>query len=126
MKYPITTSDAPSPLGSESQGASAARFVFVSAQLGRDPQTGALVDGGAAAQAARAVANVQAVLADVGLTLEDVTTTTVWLTDMADLPSVDDVLAERFGRPAPARTCVAVSALPLAGARVQIDCVACR
>ena len=123
--YSIRTDDAPAPNGSYSQGASAARYVFVSAQLPQDPRSGALVDASVGAQAALCLRNVEAVLADIDLTLADACELTVYLTDLGDLAIVDEVLAERIPRPYPARTVVGAASLPL-GASVQISCIACR
>lgn len=123
--YSITSKGAPMPLGTCSQGTSAARFVFVSAQLPIDPKTGERVPGGIGQQTACCLKNVAAVLSELDLTLSDVTKTTVYLADLADFDAMDEVYAERFTRPAPARTCLGASSLPL-GALVQIEAIACR
>lgn len=123
--YAITSKGAPSPLGASSQGTSAARFVFVSAQLPIDPATGTRVPGGVGQQTARCIQNVEAILAELDLTLADVTKTTVQLTSLDDFEAMDEVYAERFGRPAPARTVFEVRALP-GNARVQVEAIACR
>lgn len=123
--YAITTTEAHPPLGVSSQGTSAARFVFVSAQLPIDPSSGEFVPGGVGQQTACCIKNVVAVLNELDLTLADVTKTTVYLVDLDDFEAMDEVYAERFMRPAPARTCVGVSQLPC-GARVQIEAIACR
>lgn len=123
--YSIFTPEAPLPDGAYSQGASAARFVFVSAQLPRDPATGAMLDGSVGAQAALCVRSMAAVLQETGLGLEDVCSMGLYLLDTADQRAVDEVLAERMPKPWPARTCIVVAGLP-EGARVQMDCVACR
>ncbi len=123
--YTIHAENAPKPTGSYSQGTSAARYVFVSSQLPIDPSTGELIEASLGAQVARCIANVEAVLRDVDLTLEDVCLLHVWLTDLADLSIVDEVLAERIARPYPARSVIGVSALPL-DAPVQIEAIACR
>ncbi len=123
--YAIRSERAPKPTGSYSQGTSAARYVFVSAQLPIDPATGRPIEASLGAQVAQCVRNVEAVLSDVDLTLEDVCLIHVWLTDLADLDIVDEVLAERIKRPYPARSVIGASALPL-GAPVQIEAIACR
>lgn len=123
--YSISTPHAPRPDGAYSQGSSAARYVFVSAQGPEDPATGQLVDGSIGVQTVRAFRNMVAVLEDAGLGVEAVTKVTLWLTDLDDLPAVDEVLAERFEKPYPARSVCEVSRLPK-GARLQIECVACR
>lgn len=123
--YAISTTEAPGALGTCSQGTSAARFVFVSAQLPVDPAAGELVAGGIAEQTACCIRNIAAVLAELDLTLADVTKTTVQLVDLGDFEEMDEAYATRFSRPAPARSCMQVQALPF-GARVQIDAIACR
>lgn len=123
--YAMTTTEAPRALGCASQGTSAARFVFVSAQLPVDPATGELVPGGIGQQTARCIRNVEAVLASLDLGLSDVTKTTVQLVSLDDFELMDEVYAERFSRPAPARTVTQVAGIPC-GARVQIEAIACR
>lgn len=123
--YAISTPNAPRALGTASQGTSAARFVFVSGQLPIDPVTSEPVPGGIGQQTARCIRNVEAVLANLELTLSDVTKTTVYLTSLDDFELMDEVYAERFPKPVPARTCVEVRALP-GGAKVEIEAIACR
>lgn len=123
--YSIFTPNAPVPDGAYSQGSSAARYVFVSAQLPRDPASGEMLDGSVGAQAALCVRSMEGVLAEVDLGLEDICAMTLYLTSLADQRAVDEVLAERLPKPWPARSCVAVAELPQ-GAKVQMDCVACR
>jgi 2-iminobutanoate/2-iminopropanoate deaminase len=89
-------------------------------QVGIDPATGTLVDGGVAAQTRQAMANVAAVLGDCGATLSDVAKTTVFLLDMGEFPVMNEVYAEAFGGHRPARSAVAVAALPM-GARVEVE-----
>lgn len=125
MTYGIHTSGAPAARGAYSQGAAAARYIYVSGQVGADPETGELVSGDVAEQTSRAISNAEAVLAETKLTLEDVVKATVFLADLDDLPAVDAVWHERFHAPRPARTCVEVSRLR-GGARVEVECVACR
>lgn len=98
-------------------------LVFVSGQLPISPATGKLIEGDAAAQAHQSIANIEAVLAVSGLSLDDVLKCTVFLTDMADFPAVNEVYASYFDAPAPARSAFAVVALP-AGARVEIEAIA--
>ena len=123
--YSITTDAAPKPLGASSQGTTAARFVFVSAQLPVDPETGERVPGGIGQQTARCIRNVEAVLSELELSLSDVTKTTVYLTNLDEFEAMDEVYGERFHKPVPARTCGGVVALP-EGAHVQIEAIACR
>jgi 2-iminobutanoate/2-iminopropanoate deaminase len=88
--------------------------------VGIDPATGSLVDGDVAAQTRQALANVVAVLGDCGASLGDVAKTTVFLLDMGDFPMMNEVYADAFAGHRPARSTVAVAALPL-GARVEIE-----
>lgn len=122
--YSILTPQAPRPDGPFSQGSSAARYLFVSAQGPFEPD-GTPIDGSIGTQTVRVVRNIEAVLADVGLGIDSVCKLTVLLVDLDDLPTVDEVLAERLQKPFPARTCMQVAALPR-GARINIECVACR
>ncbi len=126
MKYAINTTTAPESIGPYSQGTTAGRLVFASGQLPisvDDPH--ALVEGGIAEQTERVITIIEAILAEVGCTLEDVAQTTVYLASIDDLDAMNEVYAKRFVTPAPARNVVAVSALPM-GALVEMDCVACR
>ncbi|MCI6273860.1 MAG: Rid family detoxifying hydrolase [Coriobacteriaceae bacterium] len=125
MKYAINAAQAPDAYGSCSQGTTAGRFVYASGQLpvGRDGKT--IVGDSVATQVSHVIDNIEAILAEVGCSLSDVAQTTVYLTRIEDFDAMDRVFAKRFPQPAPARSVVAVSALPL-GALVEMDCVACR
>ena len=92
-------------------------------QLGLDPGTGALVDGGVAEQTDRALRNVTAILDAAGVSLDRVVKTTVFLADMADFSAMNDVYATHFSAPFPARSTVAVKSLPK-GALVEIEAIA--
>jgi 2-iminobutanoate/2-iminopropanoate deaminase len=98
-------------------------FFYLSGQVAQDPATGQLIEGDAAAQTTRILANIQAVLKSVDRDLSHVVKTTVFLTDMADYAAMNAVYARGFDPPYPARSAIAVKALPL-GARVEIECVA--
>ena len=119
----IHTPHAPTPIAPYSQGMAGAGLVFPAGTLGLDPLTGALVEGGAAAEARQAIANLAAILDAAGSGLDRVLKTTVFLVDMADFPAVNEVYRAAFPEPYPARTAIAVQALPLNG-RVEIECVA--
>jgi 2-iminobutanoate/2-iminopropanoate deaminase len=119
----IRTGAAPAAIGPYSQAIAAAGFVFTAGQLGIDPQTGELVDGGVAAQADRALENLAVVLGAAGTSLARVVKTTIFLADMQDFAAVNEVYAKRFPDAPPARSTVAVAALPKGG-RVEIECVA--
>jgi 2-iminobutanoate/2-iminopropanoate deaminase len=124
MKTRITAAGAPAAIGPYSQAISAGYFVFCAGQLGLDPTTGELVEG-VEAQADRALRNVGAVLAADGLGFADVVKTTVFVVDMADFATVNTVYARFFPEPFPARSTVAVAALPRGG-RVEIEVIAHR
>ena len=121
----IRSDRAPAPIGPYSQAIGTHDIVFCSGQIPIDPTTGKLVEGDVAAQAARALDNVSAVLEAANLGLGDVVKTTLFLVDMGDFAAVNAVYGERLGDAAPARSTVAVAGLPL-GARVEIDAIALR
>ncbi len=123
MKTIIATNKAPAALGPYSQAVRSGNTIYVSGQIGIDPATGSLVSDDVQAQAAQALANLEAVLAEAGAAPADVTKTTVFLADMNDFPAVNEIYAKTFTDNPPARSCVAVAALPK-GARVEIDAVA--
>lgn len=110
-------------LGPYSDAIRSGGFVFVSGQLGLDPSTGALIGPGAAEQARQALENIQSILNAAGLTLDDVVKASVYLTDMRDFKAVNEVYAQFFTPPYPARCCVQVAALP-AQAAVEIEVMA--
>jgi len=111
------------PVGPFSQAIQIADFIFLSGQVGQDPENGRLVEGGLEQQARQIFSNVSAVLEAAGKSLADVVRVGVFLTDMADFAALNAVYAQYFEQPYPARTTVAVAALPL-GATVEIDIVA--
>ncbi len=100
--------------------------VYLSGQVGQDLSTGKLIAGDVAAQTEQVLQNIATVLVGVGSSLDEVLKVNVYLVDMADFAAMNEVYARRFSQPYPARTAVAVAALPL-GARVEIEVVArCR
>ena len=123
-KIVIATTNAPGAIGPYSQGWTVGDFVYTSGQIPVDPASGE-VPAGIAAQAEQSCKNVAAILEAAGATLEGVVKTTCFLADMGDFAAFNEVYAERFGTPAPARSVVAVADIPL-GALVEMDCVACR
>jgi 2-iminobutanoate/2-iminopropanoate deaminase len=125
MKRTIVTEGAPRAIGPYSQAVQADGLVFISGQIGLDPSSGRLVGPGVGEQAERCLSNLEAVLAAAGLSLSNVVKTTVFLTDMSEFKEVNEVYASRFTSDPPARSTVAVSALPL-GARVEIEALAVR
>ncbi len=120
----ISTIGAPAAIGPYSQAIGSDGFLFCSGQLGLEPTTGELADG-VEAQAERALRNLEAVLDAAGLTMADVVKTTIFLVDIADFGAVNAVYARHMPDPPPARSTVAVAALPK-GARVEIEAIAHR
>lgn len=120
---PVATPGAPEAIGPYSQAVRWGDLVFASGQIGLDPGTGRLVEGGAAVQARRCLDNLAAVLEAAGSSLTLCLKVTVFLADMGDYPAVNEVYAEAFGGARPARAAVQVSGLPK-GALVEMDAVA--
>ena len=123
MKRRIETDFAPKPVGPYSQGIEWDGWVWCAGMVGLDPRSGQLVEGGVAAETERALRNLEAVLDAAGASFADVVKTTVFLADIADFTSVNEVYARFFPDPPPARSTFAVAALPR-GARVEIEAVA--
>lgn len=113
------------PLAPYSPGIRHGKLVFTSGQVGLDPATGKLVEGGVAAQARQVMINVQKVLAAAGCTMDDVIKCTVFMTDMSDYGAINEVYGEFFTDNPPARSAVAVAGLPI-GALVEIEAIAIR
>jgi len=120
----ISTNQAPAAIGPYSQAVAAGDFVYLSGQLGVDPQTG-LLEEGVCAQFQRAVENMKAILKEAGLDISRVVKTTVFLKDMNDFAAVNEIYAAHFVHPYPARSCVQVAALPK-GALVEIEAICVR
>jgi 2-iminobutanoate/2-iminopropanoate deaminase len=120
---PVATDGAPRAIGPYSQGIASGGLVYTAGQTPLDPATGDLVAGGVSEQTARALANIRAILDAAGSGMALVVKTTVFLTDMADFPAMNAAYAAAFGEHRPARSTVAVKALPR-GARVEIEAVA--
>ena len=119
----VATPNAPRAIGPYSQATQAAGLLFTAGQVGFDPSTGELVDGGIAEQTERVLQNIRAILQAGGLDMANVVKTTVFLVDMADFAAMNAVYARAFGDHRPARSTVAVAALPR-GARVEIEAIA--
>ncbi|MBQ7709286.1 MAG: glycosyltransferase [Bacteroidales bacterium] len=121
---PISTEKAPAAIGPYSQAIdSGTGLIFVSGQLPIDPATGAFPEGGVKEQTRQSLTNAAAILAAAGLSLKNVVKTTVFLADMADFAAMNEVYAQFFLAPFPARSAVAVKTLPK-GALVEIECIA--
>ena len=121
---PVTPSG-PRRLGPYSVAAEAGGFVFVSGQVALDPVSGERSPDDVALQARRVLDNIRAILADMSLTTEDVVKTTIFLVDIDDFATVNEVYATYFGDEPPARSTVAVAALP-GGFLVEIEVIAAR
>jgi 2-iminobutanoate/2-iminopropanoate deaminase len=117
---PVPTPSAPGAVGPYSPAVRAGDWLALAGQVGIDPSTGTLVEGDVAAQTRQALANVAAVLGDCGASLGDVAKTTVFLVDMGDFPVMNEVYADAFAGHRPARSTIAVAALPLE-ARVEVE-----
>jgi 2-iminobutanoate/2-iminopropanoate deaminase len=122
-KRALATTGAPQAIGPYAQGVVAGGLVFLSGQIALDPERGRLADGSIEEETRRVLTNLRAVLAADGLDLDALVRTTVYLTDLADFPRVNQVYAEFFQEPFPARATVQVAALPR-GARIEIDGIA--
>jgi 2-iminobutanoate/2-iminopropanoate deaminase len=123
MRTVVQTSAAPAAIGPYSQAIRSGDLVITAGQVGIEPGSGEIVDGGAAEQAERALRNLTAILDTAGTSPERVIKTTVFLADMADFATVNEVYARHFSAPFPARSTVAVAGLPK-GALVEIEAIA--
>lgn len=124
MKQPITTNKAPAVIGTYSQAIRAAGTVYVSGQIPLDPATGQLVAGDIRAQIHQVFRNLAAVAEAAGLGLESAVKVNVYLTDLSNFAAVNEIMAEYFPQPFPARAAIGVSALPR-GAAVEADAILC-
>ena len=122
-KEVLTSSKAPKAVGPYSLGIRSGGFLFLSGQLGLDPESGEFVEGGVEAQTRQALINIKSVLQDAGSDLSDVVKTSVFLSDIADFPKMNAVYAEFFENSHPARSTMAVGALPKLGL-VEIEVIA--
>jgi 2-iminobutanoate/2-iminopropanoate deaminase len=119
----VATGGAPRAIGPYSQAVRIGNLLFCSGQIPLDPATGDLVTGDIATQTHRVFANLKAVLDAAGAGFDAVARTTVYLADMADFAAMNQVYAEYFTHPAPARSTIQAAALPK-NARVEIDVIA--
>ncbi len=119
----VSTKEAPAAVGPYSQGIVLDGWVWTAGQVALDPATMKLVGSDAAAQAERALRNVEAILQAAGSGLDRAVKVTVYLKNMDDFAAVNEVYAGFFGETPPARACVEVARLPLGGL-VEIDAVA--
>ena len=122
MKKVISTKDAPQAIGPYSQAIAANGFLFISGQLGVTP-SGEFAGADVKSQAQRSLQNLQAILSEAGLGFESVVKTMIFLADIADFAAVNEIYAEFFKEPYPARSTVAVKTLPKGGL-VEIELIA--
>ena len=123
MKQVISTENAPGAIGPYSQAIKAGNMIFCSGQIPIDPATGEFVSQDVTEQTEQVFANLKAVLAAAGATLEDVVKTTVFLADMGEFAAMNDVYSRHFVDNKPARATVQAARLPR-DARVEIECIA--
>lgn len=119
----IKTEKAPAAIGPYSQAVQAGGLLFCSGQIPLDPATGAMVEGDVAVQAGQVMRNIAAVLEAAGTGFDRVIKTTIFLADMADFATVNEIYGNRFGDHKPARSTIAVKGLPR-GALLEIEVVA--
>ncbi|TVR15297.1 MAG: RidA family protein [Planctomycetota bacterium] len=122
MRTPIATQEAPAAIGPYSQAMQCAGLLWISGQLGLDPSSGAMVDGGVAAETKQALANLAAICAASGTSLHKAVRCTIYCTDLADFATINACYQDALSEPYPARACVQVAALPKGGL-VEIDAV---
>jgi len=122
-KQAVSSAEAPRALGPYSQAVRWGNLLFLSGQVGIDPETGKLVEGGVEAQARQVFKNIAAILAAVGLDFSCLLKTTVFLKDMAHFKTLNGIYGSHVPEPYPARSALAVRELPL-GAEVEIEAIA--
>jgi 2-iminobutanoate/2-iminopropanoate deaminase len=122
-KKHVETVHAPKPIGPYSQGVISGGFLFASGQIPLDPETNEVVQGDISVQTEQALKNLMAVLTAAKMGPENVVKTTVYLSDMADFPKMNEVYARHLGKQPPARTTIQAAALPR-GVKVEIDVIA--
>ena len=123
MKKIISTSEAPAAIGPYSQAVRVGSTIYCAGQIPLDPKSGQIVSGDMAAQTRRVLDNIAAVLKAEGATFENVVKTTIFLTDLGDFQTVNEIYGSYFKQQPPARSTVQVSALPK-GANVEIEVIA--
>ena len=123
-KKAITTPKAKT-IGPYSAAIESGEIVFISGQIPLDPLAGKLVEGDIAAQTRQSLENLKTILGAAGLTFAHVVKTTIFLTSMGDFAAVNDVYKTYMAEPYPARSTIAVAALPM-GAKVEIEMIAAR
>ena len=123
MRQAVSTPKAPKAIGPYSQAVRSGTLLFLSGQIPIDPATGSMIDGDITAQTHRVLQNLGEVLAAAGASFDHVVRTTIYLADMSDFGTVNEIYGTYFSQPAPARATVQAARLPK-DARVEIDCIA--
>jgi len=123
MKTIISTSEAPAAIGPYSQAVRSGKFLFCSGQIPLDPKTGKIIAGDIATQTRRVLDNITAILKAEGLAFDSIVKTTIFLTDLGDFQTVNEIYGSHFRQEPPARSTVQVSALPK-GANIEIEVIA--
>ena len=121
----INTNKAPKAIGPYSQAIEANRLVITSGQLPIDPATGEFAPGGIKEQTRQSLTNAKAILEEAGISMANVMKTTVFLSDMNNFAAMNEVYAEFFSEPFPARSAIAVKTLPK-NALVEVECIAAK
>lgn len=119
----ISTEKAPGAIGPYSQGVRAGEWLYISGQIPIDPATGEVIRGDIAAQTERVLRNAAAILEAAGASLSDVVKVTIYVADLKDFSSINEVYGQYFTSNPPARVCVEVSGLPR-GAGLEVEMVA--
>ena len=123
MKDVISTNNAPAAIGPYSQAISVNGMLYTSGQIPIDPKTGNLVDGGITEQTVRVLENLNGVLQAAGASFDKVVKTTVFIKNMGDFATVNEIYGTYFKAPYPARSCVEVARLPK-DVLIEIECIA--
>lgn len=122
-KFCFKTAKGPKAIGPYCTAVLYGDTVYMSGVIGVNPETGKPAEGGTLAQAKQVFENIKTILDEIGLSLDDVLKTTVFLTNLGDFAEVNKLYAEYFGPNYPARSCVEVSALPM-GLSIEVECIA--
>ena len=118
----ISTKNAPQAIGPYSQAVKAGNLMFISGQIPLNPETGDLVSGSIEDEANQVLKNIKSICEAAGNSLEDIVKITIFLTDLDNFATVNDVMKEHFSEPYPARATIEVSGLPL-GVNVEIEAI---
>ena len=125
MKKIISTNNAPAAIGPYSQAVEVNETLYISGQIPLNPATGQFVEGGVTEQAEQVIANIKAILAEAGLSIDNVVKSTVFLADMSYFAEMNEVYKKYYIDNPPARSTIAVKGLPM-GALVEIETIAVR